>query len=78
MAGRAINIEAFWDNEANVWVATSEDALGLTLEAETVEALVEKLRLAVPEMIELNDPDYGHMDIPVLLFARQQFIASSA
>jgi hypothetical protein len=36
-------VEAFWDSEALVWVATSEDVPGLVTEAETIEALTECL-----------------------------------
>lgn len=45
---------AEWDGQAGVWVATSEDVPGLVTEAETVEALMEKLRVLVPELLELN------------------------
>ena len=45
-------ITAFWDAEAAVWVATSEDAPRLTTEAPTVEALIDKLRIMIPELLE--------------------------
>ena len=47
-------VAAEWDAEAMVWVATSNDVPGLATEAETFEALAEKLRLMVPELLELN------------------------
>jgi len=47
-------IAAEWDAEAMVWVATSDDVPGLATEAETFEALAEKLRVLVPELLELN------------------------
>jgi predicted RNase H-like HicB family nuclease len=47
-------IRAEWDEEARVWVATSEDVPGLATEAETVEDLVEKLRGMIPELLEAN------------------------
>jgi hypothetical protein len=47
-------IAASWDAEAQVWVATSEDVLGLVTEAPTLDALMEKLRVMVPELLELN------------------------
>ncbi|MBI4487940.1 MAG: DUF1902 domain-containing protein [Deltaproteobacteria bacterium] len=50
----AITVEATWDSEANVWVAESEDVPGLVTEAESPEALVEKLRVLIPELLELN------------------------
>lgn len=43
-----------WDNEANVWIATSEDIPGLVLESGSFDALVERVRFAAPELIELN------------------------
>jgi predicted RNase H-like HicB family nuclease len=54
-------VEAFWDSEALVWVATSEDVPGLVTEASTIEALTQKLREIIPELIVLNQvvpPDY--------------------
>lgn len=47
-------INAFWDDEAKVWVATSEDVLGLATESETLEALSQKLRVMVPDLLQLN------------------------
>jgi len=43
-----------WDNEASVWIATSEDIPGLVLESGSFDALVERVRFAAPELIELN------------------------
>ena len=37
-----------------MWVATSEDVPGLATEAETIEALTEKLRVIIPELLEAN------------------------
>jgi hypothetical protein len=47
-------IDIFWDDEAEVWVATSEDVIGLTLESESIDILKYKLRLAIPEILSLN------------------------
>ncbi len=47
-------VEAFWDSEALVWVATSEDVSGLVTEAETIEILTHKLRVMIPELVVLN------------------------
>ena len=45
-----------WDNEANVWVATSNDIPGLVLESGSFDALLERVRFAVPELLKLNGP----------------------
>jgi Domain of unknown function (DUF1902) len=47
-------IDATWDVEAQVWVATSEDSLGLVTESPTIELLTQKLRQLIPELIQLN------------------------
>ncbi len=47
-------VQAFWDAEAQVWVATSEDVPGLVTEASTIELLTQKLRVIIPELIVLN------------------------
>ena len=47
-------IRAEWDNEAAVWVATSDDVPGLVTEAETMELLSAKLESLVPELLAEN------------------------
>lgn len=47
-------VGAVWDAEAEVWVATSEEVPGLATEADTLEALTQKLRIMVPELLQLN------------------------
>jgi len=49
-----VTIKAIWDEEARVWVAESEDVPGLVLESGSLDALIERLRYSVPEMLELN------------------------
>ena len=48
-------IRLIWDNESAVWIATSKDVPGLILESGSFDALLERVRNAVPELIELND-----------------------
>ncbi len=43
-----------WDSDADVWVATSEDIPGLVLESGSFDALLERVRFAVPELLDLN------------------------
>ena len=47
-------IKMDWDDEAAVWVATSPDVPGLVLESGSFDALLERVRYAVPELLELN------------------------
>ncbi len=63
MAMDTYHIQADWDPEASVWVATSEDVPGLATEAETIEALTEKLRVMIPELLEANQMLPDHLAI---------------
>ena len=47
-------VKFLWDDEASVWVATSDDIPGLVLESGSIDALIEKVRFAVPELLEMN------------------------
>jgi Domain of unknown function (DUF1902) len=47
-------IDAFWDIESGVWVATSDEVLGLATEAPTIEQLTQKLHIMIPELIQAN------------------------
>jgi len=47
-------IAFLWDDEASVWIAESEDLPGLILESESFDTLVEKVKKAVPELLELS------------------------
>jgi hypothetical protein len=47
-------IKLIWDDEAAVWVAASQDVPGLVLESGSFDALLERVRYAVSELIELN------------------------
>lgn len=44
----------FEDEEAAVWVATSEAVLELATEADMIEALSQKLRDVIPELLISN------------------------
>ena len=51
---KCYQIQAFWDTEARVWVASSDDVIGLVTEANSLENLTEKLRVMIPELLILN------------------------
>jgi Domain of unknown function (DUF1902) len=51
---REITINARWDGEASVWLATSEDVHGLVVEAENWPTMIEEVRLILPELLALE------------------------
>lgn len=56
---RTYTVRADWDAEAEVWVAFSDEVPGLATEAATLEALTEKLRTLIPELLEANHRNVG-------------------
>ena len=55
MSKKPLFVRAEWDDEAHVWVATSDDVPGLATEGKTVEGLIEKLKVMIPELLEANE-----------------------
>ena len=51
---KPLQVRAFWDEEAKVWVAESDDVPGLVTEAESVDQLIEKLKVLIPELLAEN------------------------
>ena len=52
-----------WDNETDVWIATSKDVKGLVLESGSFDALVERVKYAIPELLELNGVHDNNIDL---------------
>ncbi len=51
---RDITIQARWDSNSSVWVATSGDVPGLVVEADTWPGMIEEVRLVLPELMEVS------------------------
>jgi DNA-binding NarL/FixJ family response regulator len=52
-----------WDDEARVWIATSEDVPGLILESGSADVLMERVRHAVPELLELSNQNQSNINL---------------
>lgn len=66
-------IDAFWDDEAKVWVATARDGVGIATEAETMEKLQQKLAVIVPDL--LADDHQGPFEIELIARSHQTIAA---
>jgi predicted RNase H-like HicB family nuclease len=69
-----IRVHAFWDDDAKVWVASSDDVPGLITETDTIEKLVEKLKVIIPDLLLANgeiDQD-ENFDIPLHLISKRE------
>jgi hypothetical protein len=65
----SILVRAKWDDEAGLWVASSTDIDGLSVEAETLELLEKKIMAAVSDLIDLNGINSDLPEIPVHIMA---------
>jgi hypothetical protein len=68
-------VHAIWDDEAKVWVATSEDVPGLATEAASWDVLVPKVQAMVPELLDANGYADGDLDVPVKVLGEVTVIA---
>lgn len=69
--GSSILVRASWDEEARVWVATSDDVPGLVAEAADRDELMRKLRSLIPILLEENDGYEGLSEVPLFVMHEQ-------
>jgi predicted RNase H-like HicB family nuclease len=74
MAEHIYAVRCTWDPEAQVWVAESDDVPGLATGADTLDALVDKLKVVIPELLEANGQlaPGDSSDIPFVVVAERQ------
>jgi hypothetical protein len=51
---RDIMVKARWDDEAKVWLATSDDVPGLVVEADTWAGMINEAQLVLPELLDVS------------------------
>jgi hypothetical protein len=56
-----------WDD--GIWYTKADEDLGMVLESASFDALIERVRLAVPEMLELN---CGYTDAVQIIFVTER------
>nr|VFJ99363.1 MAG: protein of unknown function (DUF1902) [Candidatus Kentron sp. H]VFJ99741.1 MAG: protein of unknown function (DUF1902) [Candidatus Kentron sp. H]VFK04026.1 MAG: protein of unknown function (DUF1902) [Candidatus Kentron sp. H] len=73
-ARKTIHVKAIWDDEAEVWVASSDDVPGLITEAGASDRLIEKLRILIPELLEANGmlEESAEFEIPFHLLSERR------
>jgi len=54
---RKLLVTAQWDDEAGMWVATSDDIPGLVTESASLDGLLERVLAVTPELLD----DNGHL-----------------
>lgn len=64
-------IRCEWDTEAGVWYVAESNVPGLATEAATAEAMFEKLRTLIPELLAANRAD-SDTEVPITLLMRRE------
>lgn len=47
-------VKLVWDREATIWYTESDDIPGLVLHSPSFDGLIDRVRLAAPELLEEN------------------------
>ncbi len=76
MTIKPLFVRAEWDEEVSVWVATSDDVPGLVTEEATMEGLIQKLKIIIPELLEANGLTTGK-EVPFEVMTRRFEIAQT-
>ena len=58
-----VTIQARWDIDASVWIATSLDVPGLVVEAGTWPAMIDEVRLILPDLLEVAGRDARNLSL---------------
>ncbi|MBQ6774418.1 MAG: DUF1902 domain-containing protein [Synergistaceae bacterium] len=71
-----VRIKLLWDNDAAVWIATSEDLPSMTLEAGSCDALIERVKYTLPELLELSNIKTDYCDLNFISERRDRVLIS--
>jgi hypothetical protein len=69
MSDKLIVVRAAWDDEAKVWYVEDSDVFGVNAEAETLEALRDKLPAVISDVLADNEPARLRDDTAVEIIA---------
>ena len=68
-------IKMIWDNDLKRWAAIGSAGMGLVLESDSFDILVERVKMAAPEMIELNSNYTGEIQL-VFVSERREMVSA--
>jgi len=70
MSEYVVNLQ--WDPEVAVWIAKSDDVSGFVLESGSFDALIERVRYSIPELLELNKKPFDNISLCFLSERRER------
>jgi hypothetical protein len=66
-----IKVDIIYDDEANVYIATSTDLTGLVVEADSLDELEKEVLELAPELLILTKPELCNKKTTHLAFSQQ-------
>lgn len=75
---KAYTITCRWDDEAGVWYVAESNVPGLATGAESLDELVTKLEIVIPELLELNGQLPASPEIDFIVHAERRAHTSRA
>lgn len=64
---KEFKVRVAWDSEAEVWYVCDSDVPGLSTEATSIDSLIAKLQVMVPELLVLNGIVKAHDHEPPMV-----------
>ena len=65
-------VRAAWDDEAKVWYVEESDIQGLATEAETLEALRERIRVILADLLEGEADRPDEIELDLIAYAHER------
>jgi hypothetical protein len=73
---KSYKITFIWDDEACVWIATSDDVRGLVLEDESFDALLCEVQLAVPTLLNFDNEHANDITLDFVAHRQKRLVYS--
>ena len=70
-------IKLIWDNETDRWYTKTNDVPGMSLDSGSFDALIEKIRMIAPDMLEANLGYLGPINFDFIAERKETIRAST-
>lgn len=75
---RHVVVRAVWDPEARVWYVDESDIEGLAAEADSLEALRERLRVIIPDLLSDRADTPDELEVDLIAYAHDRMTLHAA
>lgn len=75
---RHVVVRARWDAEASVWYVEDSDIEGLATEAASLEALRDRLRVIIPDLLSDRSDAPDELEVDLIAYAHDRLSLNAA